>query len=54
MLVFLRLHGLTLEAPPVEVTQMMLAVAAGEVSEAEVTLWARRWLTPRPSAGGVE
>jgi death-on-curing protein len=38
-LVFLRLHGLSLHAPANEATKMMLALAAGHATEAEVRGW---------------
>lgn len=41
LLVFLRLHGLSLEASPTEATETMLALAAGRSSEREVSAWVR-------------
>lgn len=41
MLVFLRLHGLTLKATAGEATERMLALAAGRASETELTAWVR-------------
>ena len=41
MLVFLRLHGLTLKASAAEATERMLALAAGRASEAELSEWVR-------------
>lgn len=39
MAVFLDLNGLELEAPEPDVVRVMLAVAAGELSEAELVAW---------------
>src|SRR3712207_6162485 len=39
LLVFLRLHGLMLTAPGTEATEIMLALAAGRASEADLRLW---------------
>lgn len=44
MAVFLDLNGYELDAPEPEVVQMMLAVAAGEAAEAELTAWVREHL----------
>lgn len=41
MLVFLRFHALTLRADTEEATRMMLALAAGEKSEAEMGEWVK-------------
>lgn len=41
MAVFLDLNGLELDAPEPDVVQMMLAIAAGELSEAELAAWSR-------------
>jgi death-on-curing protein len=41
MLVFLRLHGLALQAAAGEATERMLALAAGRASEAELAAWVR-------------
>lgn len=41
MLVFLRLHGLALKATAGEATEMMLALASGRASEAELSAWVR-------------
>jgi death on curing protein len=49
MAVFLGLNGLDLVAPETEVVTMMLDVAAGSISEAELASWLRRSLQPRPS-----
>lgn len=41
LLVFLRLHGLILMVADTEAAEMMLALAAGEVHEADLRLWLR-------------
>jgi death on curing protein len=46
MAVFLDLNGMVLEAPEPEVVEVMLGVAAGEVSEAELAEWERVHLMP--------
>lgn len=39
MLVFLRMHALVLHADPFEAKQVMLDLAAGRVSEADIHAW---------------
>lgn len=46
MAVFLDLNGMALEAPEQEVVEVMLGVAAGEVTEALLAEWVRRHLAP--------
>lgn len=41
-LVFLGLNGIDLKAPPAEATAHFLALAAGEIQEADLSLWARK------------
>lgn len=45
LLVFLRLHGLMLSAPAPDAAEVMLAVAAGRASEADLRLWVRSNVT---------
>jgi death on curing protein len=47
MAVFLDLNGIELDAPEPEVVAMMLGVAAGEVTEAELGAWVRQRAQPR-------
>lgn len=49
MAVFLDLNGYELDAPEPEVVRMMLAVAAGESSEADLAAWVREYLHPLES-----
>jgi death on curing protein len=44
MAVFLELNGRRLEAPEPDVVRVMLAVASGEFTQAELTDWVRRHL----------
>jgi death on curing protein len=46
MAVFLELNGWELDAPEAEVVRMMLAVAANEASELDLTGWVRQHLLP--------
>jgi death-on-curing protein len=46
MYVFLDLNGLELEAEEPEVVDLMVAVAAGRMNEAELAGWLRRHLRP--------
>lgn len=46
MAVFLELNGWTLAAPEPEVVRIMLAVAAGELSEPELASWLRAHMQP--------
>jgi len=47
MLVFLGLNGIDFDVPPQDATAMILALAAGEVSEASLARWIRdNW--PKP------
>ncbi|HEX6746959.1 MAG TPA: type II toxin-antitoxin system death-on-curing family toxin [Longimicrobium sp.] len=46
MAVFLDLNGFDLDAPEPAVVELMLAVAAGEATEPELTGWIRRYLRP--------
>lgn len=48
MLVFLGLNSLRLEANPHEVTELVLGVAAGKTSKAEVAVFVQRHVRPRP------
>ena len=41
LLVFLRLHGLLLNALPSEATEIILGLAAGQVREADLRIWLR-------------
>ncbi len=41
MAIFLDLNGWSLEAPEPEVVHVMLAVASGELSEADLAVWVR-------------
>jgi death on curing protein len=45
-LVFLRLHGLSLQATTSEATEMMLALAAGHSREADVRRWMNNNVRP--------
>jgi death-on-curing protein len=47
MAVFLGLNGLAIEAPESEVVAMMLALAGGELDEAELADWLRSRLVDR-------
>jgi death-on-curing protein len=47
MYVFLGLNGLRIDAPEEEVVALMLALAAGEVDEAELSSWLRDHTIPR-------
>jgi death-on-curing protein len=49
MVIFLGLNGWDLEAPEAEVISTMLAVAAGQCSEAKLAEWLRKYMIP-PSA----
>ena len=42
MAVFLDLNGWSIEAPEPDVVQLMVAVAAGEMSEDDLAAWLRR------------
>ena len=44
---FLGLNGMRLQATQLEATQVMLAVAAGEIKEAAFAAWLRAHLAPR-------
>lgn len=44
---FLALNGIRLQATQLEATQVMLAVAAGEIEEAAFAAWLRAHLVPR-------
>lgn len=44
LLVFLRLHGLRLEARASEATEVMLGLAAGQISERDVSAWVQGWV----------
>jgi death-on-curing protein len=46
MAVFLELNGWTLHAPEADVVRVMLAVATGTMSEAELAGWVRAHLRP--------
>lgn len=46
MAVFLEIKGVSLDAPEAEVVTLMLGVAAGTVSEAELSTWLRKYLPP--------
>jgi len=46
MAVFLDLNGWTIEAPEIDVVEIMLGVAAGEIGEAELAVWVRDHLKP--------
>lgn len=46
MAVFLDLNGWSLEAPESEVVHVMLALASGELSEAELAIWVQAHLQP--------
>jgi death-on-curing protein len=41
MLIFLRLHGLTLKSPAEEATGEILALAAGEIAQEDFAMWVR-------------
>lgn len=45
--VFLELNGLSFEAPDAEVVEKTIALAAGELSEAELGDWIRDHIAPR-------
>ncbi len=45
--VFLEMNGLRLVAPESEAVETMLAVAAGEMPEADLAAWVRRSTEPR-------
>ena len=47
MAVFLEVNGWDLDAPEPEVVRIMLAVAAGEAGEPELTAWLREHIVPR-------
>jgi death-on-curing protein len=47
MAVFLALNGLDLEAPETEVVTTMLDLAAGELTEADLSEWLRQHVRPR-------
>ena len=47
MYVFLGLNGLTIESEEPEVVHMMVALAGGEMSDADVALWLRGHTVPR-------
>lgn len=49
MATFLALNGLDLDAPETEVVTVMLDLAAGSLSEAELADWLRSSTAPRPS-----
>jgi death-on-curing protein len=49
MATFLALNGLDLDAPETEVVTVMLDLAAGSLSEAELADWLRRSTAPRHS-----
>jgi death on curing protein len=46
MAIFVELNGSRLEAPDAEVVQVMMGVAAGELTERELAKWLRQHLTP--------
>ena len=46
---FLHLNGMRLHATQAEATLTMLALAAGEITEAEFATWLREHIQPRPS-----
>ena len=48
MLAFLGLNGRRLEAPDDDLTDLVLGVAEGRVTKAEVAVFVRRHSTPRP------
>ena len=48
MAVFLELNGWTLEAPETEVVEVMLSVAAGDLSEAGLASWLRPHIEASP------
>ena len=50
MVVFLELNGRRFDAPEAEVVSMMLGMAAGEVSEAQLAAWMRRSVTARATS----
>ena len=47
MVLFLALNGMELEAPEPEATVAMLDMAAGQLTDAEFTLWVREHAQPR-------
>lgn len=50
MAIFLDLNDWRLSAPEPEVVQVMVAVAAGEMTEAELADWVRRYSEPGPAS----
>jgi death-on-curing protein len=51
MAIFLDLNGWTLDAPEPEVVRIMVGVAAGEITEADLAVWVRTHggaMDPRP------
>src|SRR5712675_3761890 len=47
LIVFLGLNGIDFDVPPAEATAMIMALAAGEVSEESLTRWIRdNWPNP--------
>ncbi len=53
MAVFLDLNDWELDAPEAEVVRIMLAVAAGEASEPDLTEWVRQHLRPVAPTGNA-
>ena len=52
MAVFLELNGAEFEADEADVVTVMLALAAGEMSEEQLASWARTWTATGGSASG--
>lgn len=53
MVVFLELNGLAFDAPEAEVVTVMLALAAGHVSENDLADWLQAHATKRKGRGAV-
>src|SRR5688500_8117089 len=49
MVVFLEINGYELSAPQVEAYEAMLALAAGEMTEAQLAVWLEKFVRPRVS-----